>query len=495
MMPHLDGIAVLGQLRAEIPADVYVPVLVLTADATPDAKRRALAAGARDFLTKPFEQFEVLLRIRNLLDTRRLHVALETHNRALEVTVRQRTEQLLQSEKVATMGSLLAGVAHELNNPLAVLSGQAQLLQGQAGRPGHHAADAQDRRGGRPLRAHRAQLPGPRAPAPARAHAHQPQAGGARGDRAAGLRAAHGQRGGRDGPRRRPARPVGRRPPAPPGPREPDRQRAPRDAPPAGHEAHHLQGRFDRERNAVRLAVADTGPGIPPAVRARIFEAFYTTKPAGEGTGLGLSLCRSIIEEHGGTIAVESVEGTGTTFVIDLPATRPPATRTAAEAVESLPAVGARKILIVDDEVAIADVVAEALERDGHTADIAANGLLALEMMDRKSYDAVLSDTKMPVLDGESFYAEMVRKYPQLAAAHPVPHRRRAEPREARVPGAHRRAVPGQAVRPRRGAPPRPPHPRPGRMTWGPRYGPQTPRRSSRPGLAVALLCLGRRDR
>jgi CheY-like chemotaxis protein len=72
LMPHLDGVAVLGQVRSVIPSGEYVPVLVLTADATLDAKRRALAAGANDFLTKPFEQFEVVLRIRNLLDTRRL---------------------------------------------------------------------------------------------------------------------------------------------------------------------------------------------------------------------------------------------------------------------------------------------------------------------------------------------------------------------------------------------------------------------------------------
>src|SRR6266446_3832134 len=91
MMPHLDGLGVLAQLKAVIPAGAYVPVLVLTADATLEAKRKALAAGAHDFLTKPFEQFEVLLRIRNLLATRRLHLALEEQNRSLEEMVRQRT--------------------------------------------------------------------------------------------------------------------------------------------------------------------------------------------------------------------------------------------------------------------------------------------------------------------------------------------------------------------------------------------------------------------
>ena len=75
MMPHLDGVAVMGQLA--IPEDAYVPILVLTADITMEAKQRALAAGAKDFLTKPFDRVEVLLRIKNLLDTRFLYLELE----------------------------------------------------------------------------------------------------------------------------------------------------------------------------------------------------------------------------------------------------------------------------------------------------------------------------------------------------------------------------------------------------------------------------------
>src|SRR6266850_5924132 len=133
MMPHLDGIGVIRELR--IPEDVFLPILVLTADATSEAKKRVLEAGAKDFLTKPFDRLEVLLRIKNLLDTRNLYLDLERHNRSLEQVIAERTQRLVQSEKVATMGSLLAGVAHELNNPLPIVMGQSHLLRNGAREP------------------------------------------------------------------------------------------------------------------------------------------------------------------------------------------------------------------------------------------------------------------------------------------------------------------------------------------------------------------------
>ena len=93
-MPHVDGLTLLGQLLESIPPETYLPVLVLTADVTTEAKRQALGRGARDFLTKPFDPTEVLLRIRNLLETRALHERLREHNRTLEARVRERTREL-----------------------------------------------------------------------------------------------------------------------------------------------------------------------------------------------------------------------------------------------------------------------------------------------------------------------------------------------------------------------------------------------------------------
>ena len=414
MMPHLDGVAVLGQLKAEIPADAYLPVIVLTADATAEAKRRALSAGARDFLTKPFEQFEILLRIGNLLETRRLHVSLAEHNRSLEETVRQRTEQLLQSEKVATMGALLAGVAHELNNPLAVVSGQAQLLHRPNQDPSvqHRAkriSDAADRC----VRIVRNFLALARQRPPERSRTMLKEVlDGAVELLGYELRT--------------------------------DSVEVVVDVPEGlpvlwadPHQlhqvlvnlitnAHHAMRRQERPRRLsltvrhdaaagrVSLAIADTGAGIPREIQPKIFEAFFTTKAPGEGTGLGLSLCRSIVEEHGGVLTVESTVGVGTTFRIELPVVAPPAKTAQATADSALPPVGPRRILVVDDEAAIAEVLADSFERDGHTVAVAADGAVALELLEREPFDLVVSDTKMPVLDGERFYGEVARRFPAL---------------------------------------------------------------------------------
>lgn len=97
-MPVLDGLQVLEQIREHTGDDHYLPVLVLTADTTPEIKQKALQAGANDFLTKPFDRAEVLLRIHNLLNTRQLHTQLKSYNETLEMRVRERTEELEQAK-------------------------------------------------------------------------------------------------------------------------------------------------------------------------------------------------------------------------------------------------------------------------------------------------------------------------------------------------------------------------------------------------------------
>ncbi len=97
-MPHLDGFAVLQQLTSLLPKGEYLPVLVVTADMLPAAKQRALGLGAKDFLTKPYDNTEVLLRIRNLLETRFLYRELQGYNQTLEQKVSERTQDLEQAQ-------------------------------------------------------------------------------------------------------------------------------------------------------------------------------------------------------------------------------------------------------------------------------------------------------------------------------------------------------------------------------------------------------------
>jgi two-component system NtrC family sensor kinase len=175
-----------------------------------------------------------------------------------------------------------------------------------------------------------------------------------------------------------------------------------------------LTTRYDVARDRVRIEVADTGPGMAADVRAKVFEAFFTTKPTGEGTGLGLSLCRNIIEEHGGTLDVDSEPGRGATFVIDLPVGTVPKVAVTARPTAPIAATGGKTVLVVDDEVEVAAVFAEMLQRDGHTVHTVADGAAALQMLAERPYDLVLTDTKMPVLDGPAFYEEMGRRFPRL---------------------------------------------------------------------------------
>jgi signal transduction histidine kinase len=412
MMPHLDGIAVIQQLH--IPEDVFLPILVLTADATTEAKKRALEAGAKDFLTKPFDRLEVMLRIRNLLDTRSLYLDLERHNRSLEQVVAARTQRLIQSEKVATMGSLLAGVAHELNNPLAIVMGQAHLLRGGAEEPAlvqraEKILAGADRcaRIVRNFLALARQCPPERSDVWvnlivqetvellgydlrtsnvelvldladdvgatwADAHQIQQVVVNLVGNAIQAMR-----------------------------PIEEGRRLA-------------ITTRMEREPARIRIEVADSGPGIPVDVQARIFEPFFTTKPQGEGTGLGLSLCRRTLEEHGGTITVKSEVGHGATFHLELPVMARPAPQAEAAAPGVLSPVAGKAVLIVDDEADLAATLAEALHDDGYQVGVADNGAAALEMLGKRAYDMILTDTKMPKLDGEHFVAAIAQRFPLL---------------------------------------------------------------------------------
>ncbi len=164
---------------------------------------------------------------------------------------------------------------------------------------------------------------------------------------------------------------------------------------------------------AVWLEVSDSGPGIPPEVEARLFEPFFTTKPVGQGTGLGLSICKGIVEGHQGRILVDGGPGRGATFRVELP--RGDA-MTAPAASDSGPVASHLAILVVDDEAEVGAVMSELLRRDGHEVDAVANGLEALARLRTRTYDIVISDIKMPQLDGLGLWTAVKQRDPEMAA-------------------------------------------------------------------------------
>lgn len=171
---------------------------------------------------------------------------------------------------------------------------------------------------------------------------------------------------------------------------------------------------YDAAEGMVALEINDDGPGIPAEVQTRIFDPFFTTKAIGKGTGLGLTVAYAIVQEHGGRIRVESTPGAGTSFFVSFPAVAGPAPR-AAPTAASLPAspAGAR-VLLVEDEPALAAAVAEALTDAGYRIERAADGEEALERVAGRPFDLVICDLKMPRLDGRAFYRLLRERNPSL---------------------------------------------------------------------------------
>ncbi|HET6764291.1 MAG TPA: PAS domain S-box protein [Longimicrobiaceae bacterium] len=169
--------------------------------------------------------------------------------------------------------------------------------------------------------------------------------------------------------------------------------------------------RTRHSRGGVSFHVIDNGPGIAPAHLERIFDPFFTTKAPGEGTGMGLSLVHGIVGEHGGHIQVDSRVGSGTAFRVDLPAVCAggdgacgPPEEAHGEAGRSL------RVLVVDDEAALRRVITRFLAHRGHEVIQAEDGGAALALLDRHPaghFDVILSDIRMPGLGGRQLLARL----------------------------------------------------------------------------------------
>ncbi|MFO1329483.1 MAG: PAS domain S-box protein [Rubrivivax sp.] len=340
--------------------------------------------------------------------------------RAAEVIERQR-DALRHSEKLTAMGSLLAGVAHELNNPLSIVMGRAGLLEEKTeGTPLHEDArrihEAAERCGRivRTFLNMARQRPAQRGPVPlndlVRGAAELLQYS----LRASGVQLTLTLAS--------------------------DLPELHADADRLGQAVLNLMvnaqqalagvvgerwlrietgadaARADGHPARLWLRVADNGPGVPDEVRERIFDPYFTTKGEGAGTGLGLPVSRSVAHDHGGELLLEPTP-VGASFRLELPLQpAAPAAGTAPPPVAEPAAAPTRRVLVVDDEPEIVDLVRAMLESAGYEVASAESGLVALEMLAEVGFDAIVSDLRMPGMDGAALWREVKARHPALAA-------------------------------------------------------------------------------
>ncbi len=169
-------------------------------------------------------------------------------------------------------------------------------------------------------------------------------------------------------------------------------------------------------RAATRIIIEDNGPGIAPEHLRRVFDPFFTTKPTGEGTGLGMSISLRIISNHEGLIWAESRLGHGARFIIELPGA---AGSEVVEDLDDAPVPGEKReesahILVVDDEEPVVTLMTEILQMDGHRVTPAFNGAEAIALLNAGDYDLILSDVRMPAVGGPTFFEILQTTRPDL---------------------------------------------------------------------------------
>lgn len=361
------------------------------------------------------------------LFTAHLRDLTETH-RARDEIERQR-EAIYQIEKLAALGSLLAGVAHELNNPLSIVMGQALMLREAAEALNREAAGSNEFanraakieaaacrcvRVVRTFLAMARQRDAKRQEVKASALVDSALELLAYGLRTAGVEVT-----------------VEASPDLPLLWADGDQlhqvlvnlivnaKQALEEA--ASPRRIMISVHEDRPQAQLVATLADNGPGVPENIRSRIFDPFFTTKPQGVGTGVGLAISRGLIEANGGSLLLApSAPGSGATFVIRLPvAVETHAAPSKSQAAGDEPgrlAPPPRRALVIDDEVEIAALLAEMLKRFGFACDLASSGSDAQSLLagNCADYDLILCDIRMPDGDGPALFEWLESQLPHL---------------------------------------------------------------------------------
>ncbi|HKN59992.1 MAG TPA: ATP-binding protein [Candidatus Acidoferrales bacterium] len=328
---------------------------------------------------------------------------------------RQIQSKMLQTEKMAALGQLVSGIAHELNNPLTAIMGYAQLLLGHGLKPGqlseakkvYHEAE-------RARRIVKNLLYFARENKPERSHVDVNEII----ERTLALRSYELRV-------ENIAVDCDLAPGLPKTMADPyqlqqvilnlviNAEQALIEGRGQGHvwiRTRHLQ---QRAGDRISIEIADDGPGIAPEIVSRIFDPFFTTKPLGVGTGLGLSIVYGIVHQHGGEVTFDNQSGLGARFTVELPVVAVPAQERPVAVLQ--PANGAAsaprgRILVIEDEPTVAQLVVDVLREEGHQVEAVLDSQEGLTRISRASYDLVISDLRMPRLDGPAFYETLVRQ-------------------------------------------------------------------------------------
>jgi len=336
-----------------------------------------------------------------------------SRHKSAEQRIARQSESLHQSEKMAALGSLLAGVAHELNNPLSVVSAQALLMQDTVSDPklterATKIANAADRcsRIVRTFLSMARQRPLDRAAVNINETVESVVSVTNYSLRKSNVELTLDLT------------------PDLPGVWANDDElnqvvtnlvvNAQQSIEGSGESGNlRIASAYDDVEHRVLLSVSDNGPGIPHEIRSRVFEPFFTTKEVGEGTGIGLAVCHRIMESLHGKIGLVSHPGQGASFTISLPAI--PEERASAIVRPQSPAKPAAcRVLVVDDDPEIASMLKEILVLDGHDVRCAPSGKKALQLLSRHDFQIILTDLRMPDTDGIGLYQTLARLTPGL---------------------------------------------------------------------------------
>ena len=437
LMPEVNGFEVLDRLRNRTPREQWIPILVVSAAPDPEARRRVLAAGSTEFLAKPFEFNELLLRIRNALMLYVLQEEMRNQNQVLEYNVWARTraltqrtteledalsklkssqDQIVQHERLRAFQEMAGGIAHDFNNVLMCVVGYTELLIKSPAlldnkekslqllqtinTAGHDAAK---------IVARLKEFYRPREQSEVFAavdlnilvktvvHLTEPKWKTQALERGCKIKI---------------------------------RLELNKVPPISGNAAELREAVINLVFNAtdalpdggtitirtyqtgtsVALEVIDSGTGMSEEVKQKCMEPFFSTK-GDAGTGLGLPMVFGIIKRHEGEIEIESVIGQGTTFRVTLPSQ---AEGKQMEDILISKGIRSLNVLVVDDDPITRDVLAQYLLADGHHVVMASDGAEAMACAARQLMELVILDHAMPGMTGLQLATSLKELYSDL---------------------------------------------------------------------------------